>query len=327
MGRIPEEDRLPMLDGFVGHYAEADGLGAPIEIAPGYGQPQMVAQRDEYHAKREEIGNLEAQLELLRAERNATFGTEPDDETGVWFRLPQYKSMVRLKLGVRHPLSKTVPNIGDVRPITYQSILHRFLNHWTRVDAALGTPMTLGSFAIADLQAAHDTIEEKRKAIEAIEEGSLPLARAEREKLFGDVPEDERDDESIIARLQLYVITIETQFPGEPIADSLPSIFPSTGGPATLPTFRFNWVALPAGELKTWLEVPTLEDAESVFLKEGAFEATALFEPDAPDGIQVITWSSVTIVDELDEFEIRNISGVTLALGQRDMSFPEPVEA
>lgn len=327
MGRIPEDERLPLLDGFVGHYAQADGLGTPIEIAPGFGQPELNALREEYHDKREEILGLKSLLELLRAERDAIFGTDPDDETGVWFRLRQYKSMVRLKLGVRHPLSKTVPNIGDVRPSTYLSILHRFLNHWTRVNTALGAPLTLGLFVIADLQAAHDTIEEKRRAIEAGEDGSLPLARAEREKLFGDMPEEERDDESIIARLQLYVITIETQFPGQPIADSLPSIFPSTSGPAVLPTFRFNWVALPDGQVKTWLEVAALEDAASVFLKEGAFEGAMPIEPAAADGVQVIIWNGVTIVDELDRVEIRSAAGVTLARGDRDTAFAEPVTA
>ena len=326
MGRIPEDERLSLVDGFIGHWAEADGLGTPIEIAPLFGQPQLVALRDDYHAKFEEIFDLQGELDQLRAERDAIFGTTSDDELGVWFRLKQYKPMVRLKLGARHPLSKTIPNLGNVRPSTHLSILHRFLNHWGRVNTALGTPLTLGAFSLADLQTAHDTIDAKRKAIEAIDDGSLPLARAEREKMFGDLPEDERDDESIIARLQLYSITIATQFPGQPIADTLPPVFPGSGGSSpTLPTFRFNWAETAPGELRTWHEVLPLEGAATVFLREGAFEESQVFDPADPDGVQVIDWSGVTIVDELDELEIRDANGISLATGNRDLTFAEPV--
>ncbi len=59
-------------------------------------------------------------------------------------------------------------------------------------------------------------------------------------------------------------------------------------------------------------------------MKEGIVEDTTAFDPAAPDGVQVITWTGVTVVDELDEVEIRSASGVTLALGERDMSFAEP---
>lgn len=327
MGRITELDRLPVVDAHIGHWTGADALGTPIEIEPGYGLPQLQTQRDEYHAKGEEIVGLETLLDQLRAERDSVFGESHEDDDGVWFRLRQYKSMVRLKLGSKHPLSKTVPNLGTIRVERYLTIIHRFLEHWARVDAALGTPMTLGSFAIADLQTAHDTIDTKIKAIEANEEAALPLARAEREKLFGDLSEDERDDESIIARLQLYAITIETTFPGQPIADTLPEIFPSSAPPAELPTFRFNWNEPSPGELNTWFEIISLPDADHVFLKEGAFEQTEPFDTSAPDGIQINTWPGVTIVDEIDELEIRAANGVTLARGERDMSLPEPTPA
>lgn len=327
MARIPEDERVPLASGFGGHWAQADALDTPIEIAPGFGHPQFVALVDQYQDKREEVASLESQLEYLRAERDSLFGRRPDDEAGVWFRLRQYKRIVRLKLGAKHPLSKTVPNLGDIMPRNYLSIINRFINHWTRVDAALGTPLTLGAFGIAELQAAHDAIEQKQNDIEAIDEGSLPLARAEREKIFGDMPEEERDDESIVARLQLYVITIETQFPGQPIADSLPTIFPSQAGSAATQTFRFNSVALPNGQLKTWHEVLSLPGADAVYLKEGAFEHSEPLEQAAEGGVQVIVWSGVTIVDELDEYEIRSASGVTLARGERDTAFAEPVPA
>ncbi|MDA0590481.1 MAG: hypothetical protein O2820_19470 [Planctomycetota bacterium] len=144
--------------------------------------------------------------------------------------------------------------------------------------------------------------------------------------MFGDLPEDERDDESIIARLQLYSITIQTQFPGEPISDTLPSVFPGSGGSTpSLPTFRFNWTETAPGELRTWHEVLPLEGATSVFLREGTFDGTQAFDPGDPDGVQVIDWSGVTIVDELDEFEIRDGNGLSLATGNRDLTFAEPV--
>jgi hypothetical protein len=175
-------------------------------------------------------------------------------------------------------------------------------------------------------QPTHDSIEAKRKEIEAIDDGGLPLARAEREKMFGDLPEDKRDDESIIARLQLYSITIQTQFPGQPIGNTVPDIFPGGGGSSpTLPTFRFNWSETAPGELRTWHEVLSLDGATSVFLREGAFEESQPFDPADPDGVQVIDWSGVTIVDELDELEIRDANGISLATGNRDLTFAEPV--
>jgi hypothetical protein len=41
--------------------------------------------------------------------------------------------------------------------------------------------------------------------------------------------------------------------------------------------------------------------------------------------VQIIDWTGVTIIDELDEFEIRDASGVSLATGDRDLTFAEPV--
>ena len=124
----------------------------------------------------------ETELPALRAERDAIFGTSATDPGGVWMRLLQYKQKVRARLGGRHPLSKTVPNLGKVAVETYLSICHRFIDHWTRVNAALHA---------------------KLEAIEEADEVTLPLARAEKEKIFGDVPDDERDDESLVARALL----------------------------------------------------------------------------------------------------------------------------
>lgn len=48
MGRIPDQNRLGVVDGHLGHYAQADAqAGTPIEILPGYGRTQLQADRDE----------------------------------------------------------------------------------------------------------------------------------------------------------------------------------------------------------------------------------------------------------------------------------------
>jgi hypothetical protein len=297
MGRIKESDRLPTVDGHVGHWTEADALaGTPIEIETGYGLAQLQAQRDEYDAKGDDILQLaETELPSLRAERDALFG-ESDHTTGARFRLLLYKPLVKSKLGVRHPLVKTVPNIGRVVPATYLRITDRFLDHWARVNAALPTPLEIGDFAIADLQTAHTELEDKIKAITAAADGQLPLLRAEREMLFGDVAEDDREATSIIARLQLYQLTIQTQFPGQPIADSLPELFPSTT-PGSLPTFSFNWNEPSPGQVQVWFSVPNLAATASVFMKEGIAEQTVPIDV-SPGAVQTVTWDNVTMVDD-----------------------------
>ncbi|MBI3469523.1 MAG: hypothetical protein HY000_41505 [Planctomycetes bacterium] len=239
-----------------------------------------------------------------------------------------HKPMVRLRLGARHPLSKTVPNLGEVQPRTMGSICHRFEDHWTRVNAALVAlaqpAMTLGAFTLALLQAAHATIEAKNTALEAILEGSRPLTRAEMERLYGDVPEDDREEDSIVAIMLGYLVTIQTTFPGQPIAVSVPEIFPA--GPQTpLPTFAHNLVAQAGSVLKVWIPVAGMPaGAALVFLKEGIEERTAPADPAVPGGTQVILFNGITLVDDLDELEIRNGDGVTIARGVRNPSLAEP---
>lgn len=186
--------------------------------------------------------------------------------------------------------------------------------------------MTLGAFALADLQAVQATIQTQQQLVEQIEQALLPLAREEREQLFGDEAEDVRSETSIIARLMLYQATINVLFPNQPLADSLPEIFPAGGSPSqpSLPTFRFNWAQQPEGVLNTWLENPGLSAAATVFLKEGVVEQSQSFDPEAGDVIQQ-TWSDVTVVEDLDELELRNGSGATIARGVFDATLPEPV--
>lgn len=76
--------------------------------------------------------------------------------------------------------------------------------------------------------------------------------------------------------------------------------------------------------MRLWLEVPELEEADLVFLAEGDVERTAGLDPDAPNGVLVISWTGVPVADEIDELGIRSASGVTLAIGRHDMGFAEP---
>ena len=330
MGRIIEAQRIPTVDAFLGHYTEAELVnGGPILIAVGVGRPQLLAKRNQYHALQGEMVSLtETQLPGLIAERTAVWGNSSDDELGVWFHLRLYKPMVRLRLGARHPLNKTVPNLGEVQPRTLGSICHRFEDHWARVNAALvalaQAPLTLGAFTLAVFQAAHATLEAKNTAIEALVEGSRPLTRAEMERLYGDVAEEDREEDSLVAWMLGYDITIQTMFPGQPIAISLPRVFPA-GSPANLPTLRFNWVAQAGGVVKLWIETPNLPAGVLLVLSEGVVELTQAFNPANPGGTQTYFWNGVTIIDELDELELRDADGTTIARGVRDSSFAEPV--
>ena len=323
MGRIPEEDRLEIIDEHLGHYTQWNAMpGGPFEIEPGFGITQLQALRGQYHTLEELIAQLASDLEAARAERDSLFGTNSELDEGIWFRLKQYKAMVRARLGARNPLTRTVPNIGFVTPQNYLAICHAFIDHWERVNAALTPDLTLGSFTLANLQTAHDAIQTKIVAVDGTEI-NLRLRREEREQLFGDEPEDVREAKSIISKLLLYHAVVQAMNPNQPIADSLPQIFPV--GPETpLPTFDFNWVTQPGSQVKTWLQSPNLAGAALVAMKEGAVELTAPFNPAAPGGVQVTLWEGVLVVDELDELELRNGDGITIARGVRNTAFAEP---
>ncbi len=329
MGRIIEAQRISTVDALLGHYTEAEVVnGAPILIAVGVGRPQVLAKRNQYLAMQEELVSLtETQLPMLIAERTAVWGNSPDDEAGVWFQLRLYKPMVRLRLGGRHPLTKTVPNLGEVQPGTLGSICHRFEDHWTRVNAALVAltlaPLTLGAFTLALLQAAQATLQARNTAIEALVEGSRPLTRAQMERLYGDVAEDDREEDSLVALLLGYTVMIQSMFPGQPIALTLPRVFPEGGSP-TLPTFRFNWIAQAGNVVKTWIETPNLPAGALMFLHEGVVELTQPFNPANPGSTQTHLWNAVQVIGDLDELEIRNGDGTTIARGTRDNSFAEP---
>jgi len=138
------------------------------------------------------------------------------------------------------------------------------------------------------------------------------------------VTEDEREEDSLVSIMLAYVTTIQSMFPGQPLAQSLPRVFPDEGGP-TLPTFAYNLVAQAGSVLKVWIPVAGMPaGAALVFLKEGIEERTAPADPAAPGGTQVILFNGITLVDDLDELEIRNGDGVTIARGVRNPSLAEP---
>ncbi len=327
MPRINDEDRLPTLDNYLAHYEQAIIVnGSAFVIELGFGRPELLALRNDFETLQLAIAALAdegGELDSLRSERDDVFGTSEEDDDGAWFWLKEYKQAVKNRLGNRHPLARTVPNLGRILPKNYLDIVHKFIVHWTRVNAALAAPMPLGAFTLTTLQTAFANLKAK---IEAIDEGEITLdvMRAKREQDFGDEADDKREPTSIVAWLLKYQTEIRTRFPNQPIADSLPELFPGdTGTP--LPTIAFNYVAQAGGVLKTWFAVAGLPaGAATVFLKEGAVEFTEAVQPAPLGGMQVNLWDGITLVGDLDEFEIRDAAGLTLARGVRDTSLAEP---
>lgn len=325
MVRIPDKDRLGVIDAHIGHWQQADlQNGTPIEIVPGYGVAQLQADRDAYHAKQEQVAQLESDLQAAKAERDGFFGVGPDDGGGAWFRLKQYKEFVLARLGTRHPLSRTVPNLGRVVIERYVTILHRFIDHWERVDAQLTPPLTLGSYTLANLQTAHDDVLARVQTADQVEQAKLPLAREERDQMFGDEPGDERDETSIVARLILYHATINAMFPKQPLADSLPEIFPGQSPTSTLPTFRFNWVQIDASTVELWFEQPAgFTGGFTLFMRDGTTEFfTAVSVP--PGQVWKTAWPDVVIMGEVDEVVLRDGQNLDVARGVRDTTLADP---
>ncbi len=327
MPRIPDEDRLQVVDNHLAHYEQAIILnGSAFVIETGFGRPELVLLRDAFETLQLEIAALAGdggEIASLISERDDYFGTSEDDDGGAWFWIKEYKAAVKARLGGRHPLTRTVPNLGKILPKNYLDILHRFIVHWTRVNAALATPLVLGAYTLAMLQTAYDNIKAKIEAIFEAMDLAI-LKREQREQNFGDEPEDRRELTSLVAWMLKYQSVIRTKFPNQPIADSLPELFPGdTGTP--LPTLAFNYVAQASGVLKTWFAVAGLPaGAATVFLKEGAVEMTNPIQSSPPGGVQVDLWDGITLVGDLDEFEFRDADGITIARGVRDTSLAEP---
>lgn len=325
MGRIKEVERLPVVDGILGHWAAAEAeITSDIEPQPGLTRSSVQNKRDAYHIVAEGIQNLEVvNLPLLRSERDAAWGNSPEDKNGIWYWLLNYKASVWSRLGRKHPLSTIVPPLQSITPGEYVTILDDFLRHWARVNAELpsGNPMLLGTRTLANVQATHDTIKAKQTAIKEADKGDLALLRARRDALFGDVTEEEREDNSIIADLLAYTDYIRANYAGTAIGDSLPRIFPK--GPDSLPRFRFNWSQNAGGALEVWFEVPEDTDATQVFLKEGSAELTQPLS-NGPNNLALTTWENLTVAGELDDFELRDADGTTVAEGRFDQTLAKP---
>ena len=239
MGRIKETDRLKVLDDHIGHWTEANALPTgPVTLDQNTVPPstltlaQFEQLREDYEAKSEAENELERTvLPTLRNDRDILFGANADDENGVWFWLMKYKPAVRLKLGRKTSLARTIPNLGEVTPGDYVKILQRFIDHWEQVNAFLPAPFVLGTLTLANLVAKRDAIEAKAKVI-GKKEAALALQRQQREDFFGDVGEDDRDDTSLATLMEIYHVAIEVKFPGQAIVTTLPPHLPRTGRPA-----------------------------------------------------------------------------------------------
>ena len=212
MSRLNENERLPMLDLQIPHYGLADALpGGPIVLpiinpdgTPGtYARADLVAQRAAYETLTDAIMALaETTQPAIRSERDDLFGIDGTDVDGVWIRLLSYKPLVVARLGARHALARTVPNLGDVMVKDYLDIIERFHAHWLRVNTALpvAAPLLVGPMTAALLLARHTALKAKVKEISDAEL-DLSLKRADREQLFGDEAAEVREPNSIIARL------------------------------------------------------------------------------------------------------------------------------
>ena len=331
MPRLTENERLPMLDLHLPHWSLADALtGGPIVLpillpdgtAGTYARAGLVSHRGAYQTLSDDILTLEEiTLPALRSERDDIFGVDGTDVDGVWIRLLSYKALVVSRLGARHALTRMVPNLGIVGVNVYQDIIERFYEHWLRVNAALpvAVPVVVGPLTAALLLAKQTTLLNKMQEVSSAEL-DLSVKRADREQLFGDEAAEVREPNSIIARLLQYHATIGANFPGQPIADTLPRIFPQEV--PTLPRFDFNWRDLGGGGLKTWLRNPGVASAVQVHLEEGAVVLNQAYSIGGPP-VKAQTWAGVTMVGELDALELRDAGGHTIARGRRDTTLAE----
>ena len=329
MGRIKENDRLPVLDAHAGHWTEANALpGDPVLLTLNTDPPttlslaQFETHRDDYETKSDAENDLQlAVLPTLRNDRDLLFGTSADDTAGIWFWLVKYKAAVRLKLGRKTALARTIPNLGTITPGDYVDIIQHFINHWELVNAALPAPFILGTLTLAGLIARRDAIEAKTRVISK-KEAALALLRQQRESLYGDVSEDQREETSLVTLMETYHIAIETTFPGQPIVTTLPDIFPPQAPPPH--KFKYNWRDLGGGQLKTWLLDPGLSTPTTLYLQEGTVQQTKPFLPAPKDTLTTQTWTNITMVGELDLLELRDGDGKTVARGQWDNTLVEP---
>ncbi len=328
MPRLTEAERQTLMGDINGHYGELLETHAGWEIAPGFGLPQLRLVEAAYNAKQAQIVAIEATgMPAKRAQRDALFGLDNEDLDGVWFYLLLYKAQVKLKLGPKAPLAKTAPNLGKVGPGSLDHILESYINHWTLVNEELAakTPpapeLSIGPITLAELTSRRAQVAALTSQIDESVLTRLTVMRAQREEIMGDVKEEERADDSFIARAVAYRVEVMSQFAGTPLAQTLPRIFPAASG-ESLPKFAFNFRAS-LSQVTLWWTMPDgVDDASVIYLKEGAFEETRSI-PAAPP--LVVLFNGVATQDEIDEVELRDDAGKTVAHGRFDGSLIEPV--
>ena len=257
MPRIPDNDRLSLLDHHISHWIQADLLAnGPVVIQLNtvppstYTLADLDAGRAAYQAKHNLILELDATtLPVLRSERDDLFGINSKDKDGIWFYLTLYKEHIVLHVGRRHALARTVPNLAIVTPAEYLTIIQRFIDHWERVNAGFPAPFVLGTMTLVALVTKRGLLADKIEAVGKAE-GALDLAREEREQMFGDVSEDDRRDDSLITRMEQYHAAI-TVTPLAPEGQALPG-YPAIGqvevrGEIWQATLLPNTPPIPAG--------------------------------------------------------------------------------
>lgn len=213
-----------------------------------------------------------------------------------------------------------------MRANNYAHILTAFINHWTLINEKLATltpaaaPLVIGPITLAELQSRLGQIEALTSHIDEGALTRLGVMRAERELIFGDVREDDRAPDSFLGRAVAYRTEILTEFAGTPLAQTVPRLFPASAN-AKLPKFAFNFRASGA-QVTLWWQMPdAVADAAVIYLKEGAFEATHSIPLLPP---LIVIFDGVDTQGDLDDVELRDATGVTVAEGRYDATLMEP---
>ncbi len=325
MPRLTQAERAAVNTDFTGHYTQLLETHPGFEIQPGYGLTQLRAEIADYDERQAAIEAIEATgMPLKRAQRDALFGATSEDVNGIWYFLSLYKGQVRLKLP-KSPFTKTVPNIGNVSPGGYDAILRRFGEHWALVNAALAAqtppaaPLAIGPITLGELEARRAQIHTLEAEVDETVLTRLAVMRAEREQLYGDVREDDREATSLVSRFETYRLEVQSQFAGSPLAATLPRIFPlETAGEVR---FDFNY-RQNGSDVVAWFEMPSGISASVVYLKEGAFEESVAMPTTAPFKV---TFSDVSVEEDVDELELRDAEGKTVAFGRLKRDLIEPL--
>lgn len=322
MSRISDEERGDLLITFLAHWETVDReLGSPLMLVPGYGRAELAAQAQQYEQIQQEIAGSKADRVQAAANRDAIWTGSGQGNHGIAFHLRLYPALVRARLGANHPQARLAPRLGEVTIERYLETCDRFLAHWQEVNVELGEPLLVGLYQIEDLAAART---ELAAEIEAIARSEREARRAveERERLFGDLPADRREEQSIVSRLLLYRLTVLARFHGRPLAEAVPDVFPKLKN-SRRPDFRWSFSRDEAGLLVTRIENPGLADAAEARLR---IDGRWLAQPLPKDAGEVIelAWPEAggsaaadSLADSMpDKLNLRNARHYVIARGR-----------